>query len=203
MKIVNFFSRSLGIIFLFVNIIAMNAQTGYNIGDVATDFSLQNIDGQMVSLSDYEYAKAYIVIFTCNSCPYAILYEDRIIELRNTYSEKDYPIIAINPNDPEIKPEDSFEQMKIRAHEKGFNFPYVFDADQIVFPQYGARKTPHVFLLDPNRVVRYIGAIDDNPRDVTLVEEKYLENAISALAQGKTPHPETTKAIGCTIKIKS
>jgi peroxiredoxin len=199
-KIINSF---LSLVFILISQFALQSQTGYQIGDVASDFSLVNIDDQMVSLSDYEDAKGFIVIFTCNSCPYAVLYEDRINELNNKFALLDYPVIAINPNDPEIKPEDSFAKMKIRAQEKGFTFPYLFDADQTVFPKYGATKTPHVFLLNKDRVVKYIGAIDDNPRDAEMVEEKFLENAISAIENGERPNPETTKAIGCSIKIKS
>src|SRR5210317_238491 len=122
------------LLIIMLSVFTLQAQTGYKIGDVATDFSLKNVNGEMVSLSDFENVKGYIVIFTCNSCPYAVLYEDRIIELANKYPSTDYPLIAINPNDPDIKPEDSFEKMQVRAKNKGFNFPYIFDADQIVFP---------------------------------------------------------------------
>lgn len=111
-----------------------------------------------------------------------------------------YPVIAINPNDPKVQPEDSFEKMIVRAEEKAFPFDYVFDMDQKVYPLYGATKTPHVFLLDADHVVRYIGAIDDNARDESAVKVKYVENAIAALENGKKPDPETTKAIGCSIK---
>lgn len=203
MKIHGFLKSSLILIFFTILQFGLLAQAGYKPGDVATDFSLKNVDESMVSMADYPNAKGYIIIFTCNSCPWAVKYEDRIIALSKTYAEKNYPLIAVNPNDPEIKPEDGFEEMKIRASEKGFPFPYVFDADQSIVTQYGATKTPHVFLLDKDRVVRYIGAIDDSPRDENLVEEKFLENAISALEKGEVPNPETTKAIGCSIKIKS
>lgn len=174
--------------------------SGYHIGDTAADFKLKNVDGKMVSLSDYEDAKGYIITFTCNHCPYAIMYEDRLIEIHNKYSALGYPVVAINPNDPEAKPADSFEKMQERSEEKNFPFAYLFDEGQKVYPQYGATKTPHVFLLDAKRTVKYIGAIDDSPRDDSAVEEKYLENAIDALIAGKSPDPETTKALGCSIK---
>lgn len=176
--------------------------TGYNIGDVADDFKLKNVDGKMVSLADYSDAKGYIVIFTCNSCPYAVRYEDRMIDLHNNFSNKGYPVIAINPNDPDVKPDDSFDNMVVRAKEKGFEFPYIFDEGQTVYPKYGATKTPHVFLLNKNRVVEYIGAIDNSPNDPDNVTEKYLENAIAALNKGEKPDPSLTKAIGCSIKFK-
>ena len=176
--------------------------TGYNIGDVAEDFSLKNVDGKMVSLSDFPSAKGYIVVFTCNSCPYAVKYEDRIIALHDKLSTKGYPVIAINPNDPDVKPDDSFENMIVRAQEKEFEFPYLFDEGQKVFPKYGATKTPHIFLLNKDRVVEYIGAIDNSPNDPEKVTERYVENAIAALMSGKKPDPSVTKAIGCGVKVK-
>lgn len=176
---------------------------GYEVGDKATDFSLKNIDGTFVSLSDYKDAKGYIVIFTCNTCPYAIMYEDRIMGLHKKYASMGYPVIAINPNDPQVQPGDSVEKMKVRAQEKGIDYPYLFDAGQMVFPQYGATRTPHVFLLNKERIVKYIGAIDDNPRSAESVGVKFVEEAIAALETGKDPNPSFTKAVGCGIKVKS
>ena len=175
---------------------------GYAVGDVATDFKLKNVNGEFVSLSDFPDAKGFIVTFTCNSCPYAVMYEDRLIELHNKYAPKGYPVIAINPNDPEVKAADGFAEMQERAKDKAFPFHYLFDEGQKVYPEYGATKTPHIYLLNNKRVVEYIGAIDDNPRDASAVKEKYVENAISALESGTKPDPNFTKAIGCTIKSK-
>ena len=174
-------------------------------GDEAPDFKLKNIDGNMISLDDFNTEKCIILIFTCNHCPYAVAYEDRIIDLNDKYAPKGYPVVAINPNDPAVVPEDSFEKMQERANEKGFDFPYLFDEGQKVFPQYGATRTPHIFLIqnEGNKsIVRYIGAIDDNYKDASAVEEKFLENAIAAIEKGETPDPASTKAIGCTIKVK-
>lgn len=180
----------------------INDSEGLEVGDTAPDFNLKNTTGEYISPSMMKDAKGYIVIFTCNHCPWAIRYEDRMIELHNKYAKMGYPVIAINPNDPEVQPEDSFEKMQERAKEKGFPFYYVFDEGQKVFPQYGATRTPHVFLLDKDMTVQYIGAIDDNAEDASKVETKYVENAIAALEAGKTPDPSFTKAIGCTIKVK-
>jgi len=177
------------------------ASGGYKVGDKAADFSLKNIDGKLVSLKDFKSVKGYIVIFTCNHCPFAKAYEDRIIALNKKYAPMGYPVIAINPNDPKVQPEDSFEKMQERAKEKKFKFPYLFDDGQKIFPLYGATKTPHVFLLDKDQIVRYIGAIDDNAQNEKEVEVKYLENAIAALSKGQKPNPETTKAVGCSIKV--
>nr|WP_299074577.1 thioredoxin family protein [uncultured Allomuricauda sp.] len=204
--------KTLKIIGLLVLVLSMGAfsektvveDAGYGIGDIATDFSLKNIDGSMVSLSDYKDAKGFLVIFTCNTCPYAVAYEDRIIGLDEKYKKQGVPVIAINPNNPSAKPGDSFEAMKKRASEKGFTFPYLLDEGQKVYPQYGATRTPHIYLLEKTasgNVVKYIGAIDDNYQDASKVEEKFVENAVDAMLAGKEIKVATTKAIGCTIKV--
>ena len=174
---------------------------GYKVGDKVESFQLKGVDNKMHSMEDYTDAKGYIIIFTCNHCPYSVAYEDRIIALNNKYAALNYPVIAINPNDPDLYPSDNFKNMKIRAKEKGFTFPYLMDKGQHIYPKFGATKTPHVFLLDANKVVQYIGAID-NSTDASGVTEKYLENAIEALRSGKKPTPNYTKAIGCSIKTK-
>jgi peroxiredoxin len=178
---------------------------GYEVGDIATDFKLKNIDGKMVSLADYKDAKGFIVVFTCNTCPYAVMYEDRIIDLDKKYASKGYPVIAIMPNDTDIKPGDNMEAMKARAASKGFTFPYLIDKEQEIYPQYGATKTPHVYLLEKTNAgneVKYIGAIDDNYKDAAAVNTKYVENAVDALLEGKKVSETKTRAIGCSIKAK-
>lgn len=176
---------------------------GYSIGDIATDFSLPNVDGEMVSLADFEDAKGFIVIFTCNTCPYSVVYEDRIIALDKAYKSKGYPVIAINPNDPAAIDGDDLADMKQRSLDKGFTFPYLQDVGQQVYPQYGATKTPHVFVLQKegdDNIVRYIGAIDDSSRNPDKVKKRYVEQAVDALLAGESPSTSKTKAIGCSIK---
>ncbi|MCW5924978.1 MAG: thioredoxin family protein [Saprospiraceae bacterium] len=173
---------------------------GYHVGDTARDFSLKNVDGKMVSLAGIKNAEGYIVIFTCNHCPYAKAYEDRIIALHNKYAPLGYPVVAINPNDKDVQPQDSYDKMKVRAKEKGFPFAYLYDETQEIAKAYGATRTPHVYLLDKDRVVRYIGAIDDNSEEPTEVKERYLEDAIDALRGGSEVKVKETKAVGCTIK---
>ncbi|MEX0287587.1 MAG: thioredoxin family protein [Flavobacteriaceae bacterium] len=176
---------------------------GYNIGDYATDFNLKNVDGNMISLGMYEDAKGFLVIFTCNTCPYAVAYEDRIIALDQKYRSKGVPVIAIMPNNPELKPGDSFSKMQERAEDKGFTFPYLIDEGQTVYPQYGATKTPHVYLLEKmadGNIVRYIGAIDDNYSDANAVEARFVENAVDEMLAGKPISEMTTRAIGCSIR---
>lgn len=182
------------------------AQTaGYQIGDVAADFSLKNINGKTVSLADMKAAKGYIVIFTCNTCPYAMAYEDRIIALNKKYSALGYPVVAINPNDPVAQPADTYEKMQEKAKSKGFNFPYLMDPDHVITKRFGASRTPHVFVLqktDKGNVVQYIGAIDSDTEGTSANKVNYVESAIDAIAAGRKPAVTTTKAIGCTIKWK-
>lgn len=181
--------------------------TGYQIGDIAEDFNLMNVDSSMVSLASMgEDMKGYIVVFTCNHCPFSVAYEDRIIALDAKYKPLGYPVVAINPNDPKEQPEDSFEEMQVRAEEKGFTFPYLFDDGQEVYPKFGATKTPHVFVLqktEEGNKVAYIGTIDNSYKDAENAKQKFVEMAVDALLSGKDVNPTITKAIGCSIKVKS
>ncbi len=189
---------------LFMNTTRTSA-LGYGVGDTVKDFSLKNIDGKMVSLSDYKSAKGFIVTFTCNTCPYANGYETRIMDLDKKYASKGFPVIAINPNDVERVPEDSMEAMKIRSTEKGYTFPYLRDDSQEVAQTFGATKTPHVYVLSNKGgifTVEYIGAIDDNPNDPDHVDQRYVADAVDALIAGKSPSVKEKRAIGCTIKWK-
>jgi len=177
----------------------------YKIGDEAIDFNLKNIDGKMVKMADFANAKGFVVVFTCNHCPWSKLYEDRIVELDKEFAAKGFPVVAINSNDPVAYPEDDFENMKIRATEKGFTFPYLVDETSEIAKNYGATKTPHIFLLNKENgklIVKYMGAIDDNPKDANQVEKKYLSNAINDLLAGRQVETTETKAIGCSIKFR-
>ncbi len=180
---------------------------GYKIGDEATDFQLKNVDGNMVSLGMIKYssAKGFIVVFTCNHCPFSVKYEDRVMALAKKYEALGYPLIAINPNDPEREPEDSFENMQKRAKEKGFTFPYLVDETQRISYFYGAERTPHVYVLKKEGakyIVSYIGAIDDDVHNQKEKKEKYVEAAVDELIAGKPVTKAMTKAVGCAIKWK-
>ena len=204
-KITSYTFLVLSFILVLTSWMAPKFTAGYDIGDIATDFKLKNIDGKYVSLADYKSAKGFLVIFTCNHCPYAKKYEDRIIELDKMYKNQGYPVIAINPNDPEVQPQDNFEEMQKRAKEKGFTFPYLLDDGQKIYPQYGATKTPHVFLLQKENgknIVKYIGAIDNNYEDANDVSEYYVRDAVNSLLKGEEVKTKKTAAIGCTIKVK-
>lgn len=174
-------------------------------GSAAPDFELQNTDGNMVSLADYATAKGAIVVFTCNTCPYAKAYEQRILELDKKYKPLGFPVIAINPNDPEASPGDSFENMKALATSHRYTFPYLFDRGQAVTALYGARNTPHLFLITKTpegAKIAYTGAIDNDTKNESSDKIKYVEDAITALLNKQQPAVAVTKAIGCTVKWK-
>ncbi|NND64245.1 MAG: thioredoxin family protein [Flavobacteriaceae bacterium] len=181
------------------------AVDGYTIGSEAADINLMNVDKTMVSYDNYPDALGFIVIFTCNTCPYAVASEDRINALHAEFKDKGYPVIAINPNDPDVQPDDTFELMQQKAEDKGFTFPYLYDESKTVYAEYGAKKTPHVYLLqkeEDKKIVKYIGAIDDNVRNGDAVKERFLANAVYELLDGKEVTLKETKAIGCSVKVK-
>lgn len=178
---------------------------GYKVGDTARDFNLKDVDGNMVSMSSHEDAEGFLVIFSCNTCPYVVAYEDRMIELHNQYAPKGYPVIAINPNDKNLSPGDSFEKMQERAKDKNFPFAYIYDESQEITNAYGATRTPEVFLLKRENdefVVKYIGAIDNNYREASEANEKYVEAAMDDVLNNRHVAQNNTKAVGCTIKFK-
>lgn len=168
-------------------------------------FALPNIDGHQISFADFPDAKGFAVVFTCNHCPYAIAYELRLIALHNEFASQGVPIIAINSNDARQYPLDSFEQMQVRAAQRGFPFPYLHDEDQSTAHNYGALKTPHVFLLarKGDALVKvYEGAIDDNYSNARAVQVHYLADAIKALLEGQLPSQAQTVPVGCSVKWK-
>ncbi len=178
---------------------------GYQLGDAVANFRLKNVDGSMISLSDYASKKGVIVVFTCNHCPFARAYEDRIGSLDGKFAPQGYPVVAINPSDPVAYEDDTFEQMQERARAKNYTYPYLADATQAVAHDFGATRTPHVFVLKNQGgkfSVQYIGTVDDNPQDPAGVTKRYVDDAVSNLLAGKPVVITTTKAIGCAIKWK-
>lgn len=189
-----------------VALLSAMAPPAYKIGDAVTNFTLKNVDGKMISLSDYQSSKGAIVIFDCNTCPYSQAYNERIIQLNKTYASKGFPVITINANSPEISPGDSFQAMAAQAKEKGYDFPYLVDETQNVAKSFGATNTPHVFVLQNENgtfKVAYIGTIDNNSRDASSVTKKYVEDAVNDLLSNKEVGTNKTKAIGCGIKWKN
>jgi peroxiredoxin len=170
------------------------------IGATAPEWkSLPGTDDKQHSLADLSEAKTVVAIFTCNACPVAIAYEDRLIALANDYKDKGVELVAINVNNDEAN---GLAAMKERAEEKGFPFAYLYDSSQQIARDYGATVTPHVFVLNQQRKVAYAGAIDDNHNDPAGVKEQYLRAAIDATLAGQEPEVASMKPVGCGIKYE-
>lgn len=186
----------------FVALFALALVTGrlqaaeIEVGAKAPDFTAKGTDGKQYTLTGIaKDAKAVVVCFTCNKCPVAVAYEDRFIEFAKQYGKKGVKFIAINAN---AQTED-LEQMQLRAEEKGFNFPYAFDESGTSARKYGARVTPHIFIVDGNGKVAYRGAFDDK---LTEPSEAFVVDAVDALLEGKAPSKTSTRAFGCGIRLK-
>ncbi len=179
------------------------------LGAAAPDFNLPGVDGRNWALKDFAPAKALVVLFTCNHCPTAQYYEERVKQIVTDYRDKGVALVAISPNDPKSVRldelgwsdlSDTLPEMKLRAKERGYNFPYLYDGDtEAVSRAYGPVATPHVFVFDAARKLRYVGAIDDSER-VQHVKKHYLRDALNALLAGKEPPAAQTKVVGCSTK---
>jgi thiol-disulfide isomerase/thioredoxin len=201
---------------IFISLAVFGAETAHPtlaIGSPAPDFSLPGIDGKTHKLSDYSASPVLAIIFTCNHCPVAQLYEERIKKLAADYQGKGVALVAIQPNDPNAirlsdellytDVSDGFEDMKVRAAYRHFNFPYLYDGEtQAVSEAYGPKATPHVFVFDQKRILRYEGRVDNNKRE-SLVTAQDTRNAIDAVLAGRPVPVEHTGVFGCTTKWKS
>jgi peroxiredoxin len=193
---------------LAVSVLALGvpafAQASLGLGEKAplASTKMKNVDGKETSVAELAGAKGTLVVFTCNHCPYAKAWEDRIVELGNTFSKQGVGVVAVNPNDPGVKADDSLEAMQARAKEKGFQFPYVVDSTSDVAKAYGATKTPEVFLFDASGKLVYKGAVDDNSEDPKAVKQTYLKDALTSVVAGKKIALAETKALGCGIKFR-
>lgn len=197
--------KNLFLMCLLLIAISANAQSGYKVGDVVSDFKLKNVDNKEISLASYPDAKGYIIVFTCNTCPVSKAYQDRIEELNKQYKSKGYPVIAINTNDPIASPGDSFEKMQEVAKSKSMTYPYLEDPNHIYTRLYGAAKTPHTFIVqktNKGNELMYFGAIDNDQENSNPDKETYVQDAMSQILSGKKPTVAFTKAVGCTIKWK-
>lgn len=170
------------------------------IGEPAPDFSLLGVDGRYWSLSDFIDAEVLVISFTCNHCPYVIGSEDRVLQFFDDYSQRNVAFVAINSNEQENHPTDSYEHMIERAREKNFRFPYLRDETQEVALAYGALRTPHYYVFDRDRKLRYTGRMDDNPRNPGQETTHELRDAVDALLEGRTPPVEVTNPLGCNVK---
>jgi len=165
----------------------------------APDFDLRGVDGGTYSLASFSDKPILVVIFSCNHCPYVKAYEDRMVAIQRDYASRGVQLVAINSNDEKAYPEDSLAEMEVRAKEKGFNFPYLRDQDQSIVDHYGAVCTPHVYVFDAGRKLRYRGRIDDS-RDPLKVKSPDLRNALDDLTNGKDVRVSDTRPFGCSIK---
>jgi len=167
------------------------------IGDQAPDWTdIAGTDGKQHNLSDYKDAKVIVEVFTCNHCPVAQLYEDRLIQLQKDYEAKGVKLIAISVSKVQG---DGLEDMKAKVEERGFNFPYLHDPTQTVGRAIGAQHTPQAFVLDAHRKIVYMGGIDNNWNNPDAVTKTYLRDAIDAALAGHTPEVQETRATGCGI----
>ena len=167
------------------------------------DIKMKNVDGKELSITDVGGKKGTLVVFTCNHCPWAKAWEERIVALGNTWSKKGIGVIAINANDPEAFEEDGYTQMQARAKERKIAYPYVVDATSDVARAFGATRTPEAFLFDASGKLVYHGTIDDNAKEPKNVKARYLADAVKAVAAGKAVAMAETKALGCGIKYRS
>lgn len=181
----------LSILLIVIGTLSATAQ-GYKIGDVAKDFELTSTEGKQISMKSFPDAKGFIVIFLSNTCPYTLAYEDRVAALDKKYASQGYPVIAIMPND------------ELRGNKKSFSFPLLIDANKKIYPQFGATKTPQVFVLQKStngNSLKYTGAIDDNYQDAGAVQNKYVELAVDALLSNQPIKENQTRPVGCAIKF--
>lgn len=177
--------------------------TELKIGTNAYDFNLKGVDGKIYSLDSFKDKKVLCIIFMCNHCPYVVAVQQRINQIAKDYAGKSFALVGINSNDPASYPEDSFENMLIRAKEEGYVFPYLFDQTQETARVYDAVCTPDIYLYDKNRVLKYRGRIDDNWKDETDVTRKELRMAVDSLLENKEIDFDMVPSMGCSIKWKA
>ncbi|HEY4829982.1 MAG TPA: thioredoxin family protein [Solirubrobacteraceae bacterium] len=172
-----------------------------SIGEVAPDFALPDTEGRRWSVASYDGAPATVVVFTCNHCPYALAWQDRIAQVANDYAARGVRVLAVNANDGERYPGDSLKAMRDRVSREQWTIPYLRDESQEVAREYGAKVTPDVFVLDAESRLRYRGAPDadyDNPRE----QAEWLREALDAVLDGSTLERAESKPVGCSIKWK-
>ncbi len=166
------------------------------------DHRLFDTKGEYLSLNDVKGENGLLVIFSCNTCPWVIRWEDRYVTITEKYKNKGIGVIAINSNEDQFENKDSIEEMRKHARNNNYNFPYVQDFGSKMAYAFGATRTPHIFLFDKNNKLVYRGAIDDNAKSAKKVDEPFLSNAIEAIISGNPIQVSSTKALGCSIKFK-
>lgn len=173
------------------------------IGDSAPDFNLPGIDGKNHALADYRDAKVLVIVFSCNHCPFVVGSEARMKQFVADYQDQSVQMVAINSNETDNHPTDSFEHMVEHAKQIGMTWPYLRDESQEVARAYGALRTPHFYVFDPQRTLKYTGRMDDAPREPGKETTRELRDAVDAVLAGKTPEVPLTNPIGCNVKWKN
>jgi peroxiredoxin len=192
-------------LFCFLTLQTLGETKPKLIGRKVNDFSLKNINGEMISLSSYPYAKGFVIIFTCNHCPFAKLYSSRFNKLADQYANKNIPVIAINGMDSLTYEEEVLSEMKRKAEDDKFNFPYLQDASQTVTRQFSAERTPQAYVIwkeQEDWIIKYAGAIDDNGAEPDKVKNQYVNNALEELIRNKPVSTALTSSIGCKIYLR-
>lgn len=181
---------------------APTSPEGIDIGDAApmTDIEMMDVSGEMMTLADAAGENGLLVLFSCNTCPYVLAWEDRYPDIAAQAEDLGLGMIALNSNTTQHDGVDSIAQMKKRAEEQGYSFPYVVDKNNVLADAFGATRTPEAFLFDSDMILQYHGAIDDNAQNADQVEHSYLLDAMNAMVAGETIDMTTTKSVGCTIK---
>ena len=198
-------SRLAALAGLALALTAGSARAQLAIGDALPmkDVKMTGVDGKSVTIAGVSGKKGTLVVFTCNHCPWAKMWQTRVTEIGNTAGKAGIGMVAINANDPAEYPEDGMDGMKQRAKELGIKFPYVVDATSDVARAFGASRTPEAFLFDAGGKLVYHGTVDDSPKDASAVKDAYLKDAVSAVSTGKTVTTAETKAMGCSIKFRA
>jgi peroxiredoxin len=191
--------------FCFFFLILLFSFNDSHIDKVVSDFQLFNVDGKFVSLKDYPDAKGFIIVFTCNHCPFAKLYPERLNALNLKYNPSGVPLIAISSTDTTAYEEDGYTKMIEKAKNEKFNFPYLYDGLQTTAKEFKAQKTPHAFVIwkeNGQWIIKYNGAIDDNGAEPAKVQKQYVIKAVDNLLNGKEVEIAETKSIGCQIHFR-
>jgi peroxiredoxin len=198
---------SVGAVAILVGAGAARAGDGIAIGSpvpaAAAKTKMKNVDGKLVSIADVSGKTGTLVVFTCNHCPFAKDWEQRIVELGNSYAGRGIGVVLVNANDPAMHPDDGYTEMQARAKSRGMKMPYVVDETSAVARAFGASVTPEAFLFDKAGKLAYHGTIDDNRKEPDKVSAHYLKDALEAVVAGKKPPVAETKGLGCGIKFRS
>ncbi|MEI8134207.1 MAG: thioredoxin family protein [bacterium] len=199
-------STSISLLLFLLGLFPMMGYASLGKEKVISDFRLPNVDGKNISLSNYPDAKGFIVVFTCNHCPFAKLYPTRLKQLQSQFAPLGIPLIAISSTDTSVYEDDGFDQMVARSKTQEFNFPYLYDLQQDAAKDFGAKRTPHAFVIwkqSGKWVIKYSGAIDDNGAEPEKVTHRYVVDAVNELLKGSEVHTRITQSIGCQIHFRT